>query len=93
MTTCKTCRYWQGATNYRDGTPREDHIITPIDPDTWQPMVMPFEVRLCKSPKLMVFERPIEIDMASVCDGSEYRAVLYTAEAYGCIHYQSQESA
>jgi hypothetical protein len=86
---CKTCKHWQDATDCH-GDPKEDNIITPIDPDLWVPMQMPFEVKLCKSPKLMMFERPIEADMASCCDGSDYRAVLYTGENYGCIHYEEQ---
>lgn len=50
-----------------------------------------FEVRYCKDPYLMTFERPLNNDQASVADGSEYRAVLVTAENFCCVHHKEFE--
>ena len=79
---CKNCRYWQRDREGYDG------IIKPMDEDTYEAKEMPFEVRYCKSPKLIRFERPIEIDVASCIDGSDYMAKLATAESYGCINFK-----
>lgn len=81
---CKTCKYWKEDREGYDG------ITHPIDEDTFEDKVMPFEVRYCKSPKLIQFERPIEKDGASCIDGSDYMALLATAEDYGCIHWSKK---
>lgn len=80
MNTCQTCKRWTISA--------DDHISTPIDPDTWEPMEMPFRVGRCASPFLIEFERPITPIGASVCDGSEYMARLYTAENFGCLNWE-----
>lgn len=66
-----------------------DSIIRPEDPDTYEPMVLPFEVRTCGHPKLLFCERPLERDGFAVADGSEYMAVLYTAEGFGCVRHEA----
>lgn len=82
MQTCKTCKYWQ--IQEKD---RWNELITPLDPDTYEQMKMPFEVRWCCNPKLGFFERPVEVDAAALVDGSEYHAALLTAEGFGCANY------
>jgi hypothetical protein len=81
MKTCETCRYWTG----RDGY--EGSLTDPCDPDTYEPMPMPFEVRYCEHPRLMKFERPVERDQASCVDGSGYRAKLACGPDFGCVHH------
>jgi len=54
-------------------------------------MAMPFEVRECRHPSLVYFERPVERDGFGVSDGSNYWAGLFTAEDFGCIRHASQE--
>lgn len=79
---CKTCRWWvRSDRGYRS-------IENPVDPDTFQPMKMPFEVRTCTSQKILFCERPIESNGAALEDGSGYRATLYTAENFGCINHE-----
>ena len=80
MQTCETCKYWTG----RD---KCDRVTDPEDPDTWEPMAMPWLVRYCEHPRLMQFERPIERDQASCVDGSNYRARLACGPDFGCVHY------
>ncbi len=81
---CKNCTKWTKGDKH-------DQITTPIDEDTYEDKVMPFEVRYCRSPKLIRFERPIEKDSASCIDGSEYMAKLATSENYGCIHFKNKK--
>ena len=81
---CKNCKWW-----IDDSGERWDPIMHPEDLDTCGEMAMPFEVRVCKSPKVIKFERPIEENGASVCDGSDYMATLYTAPEFGCIHFET----
>jgi hypothetical protein len=84
MSRCKHCIHW------RIEPHNKDYRIEPIDPDTQAVMVMPFEVRACHSPKLLEFERPIEDSGASVMDGSDYCAELYTAENFGCVNFEDR---
>lgn len=90
---CKTCRHWKQAGNtWDDGSEHLDNwneITMPVDPDTYQPMEMPFEVRQCRNPKLLFCERPLESDGYAVADGSQYMARLYTAEDFGCALHES----
>lgn len=78
---CKTCRHWQA--------PERNRITEPHDPDTYKPMLLPFEVRECKHPRLLFCERPLEENGFAVADGSEYFAALYTAESFGCVRHES----
>lgn len=81
---CKSCKHWVKP----DG---DSYAITnPVDPDTYQPMVMPFEVRECVHPKLVFCERPVETPGFAVADGSMYRAGLYTTEDFGCVMYEAK---
>lgn len=83
MNTCKTCRHWRAT-----GDEPSAGVTHPIDPDTCEPMQMPFEVRSCKHPKLLFCERPLEPDGFAVQDGSYYAADLITAENFGCIQHE-----
>lgn len=85
MNRCKTCAHWR--------KPDSDEylgrdITDPIDPDTYQPMQLPFEVRPCKHPKLLFCERPVESPGFAVADGSTYFAGLYTTEDFGCLMHE-----
>lgn len=83
MGICDTCRYWIA--------PKEnewDEICKPIDMDTYDPMVMPFEVRECKHPQLVKFERTTESNGFSVSDGSGYLARLCTGPYFGCVRHK-----
>lgn len=82
MRICKTCIYWVA------GDGRDYGIEKPIDPDTYEEMENMHEVRQCKSPKLLFAEFPTEKTWCAVVDGSNYRAVLYTAEEFGCINHE-----
>lgn len=79
---CKTCKHWTFENAGYDG------IANPIDPDTYEPMKMPFEVRRCGHPELMFCERPLDPIGFAVADGSTYMADLYTAEDFGCIRHE-----
>lgn len=67
-----------------------DEICHPTDPDTYEPMVMPFAVKLCRHPKQTFAERPVEADGFGVVDGSEYYARLITAEDFGCVRHEAK---
>lgn len=87
---CKDCKHW-GADQDRDTD--YDKIITPTDPDTYEPMdrkLLAFQVRRCDNPALHRFERPTEINGYAVNDGSEYYAALYTAEEFGCVRFETR---
>ena len=85
MTTCKTCKHWT-AKAPKSFAAKE--IFTPTDPDIYKPMQMPFEVRECKHPRMTFCERPVEPNGFGVADGSEYMAMLITAEDFGCVRYE-----
>lgn len=57
---------------------------------THTPMVMPFEVRICEHPAQTFCERPVEKNGFGVADGSEYMAVLATAEDFGCVRHEEK---
>jgi hypothetical protein len=85
MNRCKTCAHWHTPV---EGDHRGDDIVRPIDPDTYEPMKMPFEVRACRHPKLMFCERPVENPGFAVADGSTYFAGLYTSSEFGCVLHE-----
>jgi hypothetical protein len=80
---CKTCEHW-----CRTSDDRWDGIANPYDPDTMDYAVMPFEVRQCTSPNIVYFERNPNSNGISLKDGSDYRAVMYTGEDFGCVLYE-----
>ena len=81
MKTCKTCKHWTG----------DDHRTSPEDPDTYEPMDMPWPVRYCEHPRLMRFERPVDPDQASCMDGSYYIAKLATGPDFGCVNHEDNQ--
>lgn len=85
MNRCKTCKHWQK--NDRDY--RDDDIFKPFDPDTFEPMELTFEVRYCKSPHVLFYERPIETKQVCMVDGSNYRAELITGPDFGCVNHEA----
>jgi hypothetical protein len=86
MKQCKTCKHWTAVDKNE-----WNEICNPYDPDTFESMEMPFEVRRCEHPKLLFCERPVEINGFATMDGSEYKADLYTAEEYGCVLHEEGE--
>jgi hypothetical protein len=82
MNICKTCVHWGSK------RPEDDYLSNPVDPDTYEPMEMPFEVKRCCHPKLHRFERPSEPNGFAVNDGSDYYAALHTAEQFGCVLWE-----
>jgi hypothetical protein len=82
MKRCRTCAHWKNDTF--------SYIMDPVDPDTYQPMEMPFEVRRCVHPRLLFCERPLEADGFAVADGSNYYAAFYTAEDFGCVKHEEE---
>lgn len=83
MNNCATCKHW---------TPPEDfydEICTPLDQDTFEPMTMPFEVRMCQHPAKTFCERPVEANGFGLADASTYRATLYTGPEFGCIRHEA----
>lgn len=80
--TCGNCRHW------KDTNRDWDEIAKPTDPDTYEPMAMPFEVKVCKHPALLFCERPLETNGFAVADGSKYMANLYTAKDFGCVRHE-----
>lgn len=90
MEKCKNCKHWTPPA--ADDSWRETEICKPSDPETFEPMVMPFEVRICKSPKMLFCERPVESNGTAVADGSDYFASLMTGEDFGCINFEAVET-
>jgi hypothetical protein len=65
-----------------------DPINEPFDETTCDLMIMPFEVRDCKCPALLMNERPVQVNGFCVADASGFRATLHTAENFGCVHHK-----
>ena len=84
MKNCKTCKHWTLAENVD-----EKMICNPNDPDTHKPMKLEFEVRVCKMPTQTFCETPVERNGFGLSDASLYRAVLATAEEFGCIRHEA----
>ena len=85
---CATCKYWEEPVDLD----RYDEIIFPYRVDGSYKSVQSEEeaaamfghrVRRCSSPKILFYQRPA-IDGATVCDGSEFKAVLITGERFSC---------
>lgn len=83
--TCQDCKYWSLDVDWCS------EITQPIDPDTFESMDMPFEVRECTNPRLLFCERPVEPNQAALEDGSGYRANLFTGPLFGCTDWESLE--
>ena len=84
---CKNCRFW--AVNKEDYNPHND-IIEPLDPDTYKPMKMPFEVKVCMSDNITWFERNPNSNGVSLVDGSDYYARMLTGENFGCVNFKKR---
>ena len=87
MKTCKTCKHWVKANENDDY--RASEICTPLDQDELEPMKTEFEVRICKSPKIIFFERSPESTGVSLIDGSCYYAKMLTGENFGCVNHEA----
>lgn len=86
MKLCKTCKWWRE----EEKTTIFNDILHPRAPDTYEVMEMPFIVKVCISPKLLFYERPVESTDTCVVDGSEYIAHLITAEDFGCVNHEAE---
>jgi hypothetical protein len=82
---CKDCKHWEDGDEY-------DLIMHPLDPDTYNFMEMPFKVFECKNPNITLFERNPNSNGVSLCDGSDYKAKMYTGEDFGCINAEKKGS-
>lgn len=89
MKTCKTCKHWQAPQIHAHY--REDAMCAPRDPDTYRPMDRGFTVRICMMPTQTFCEAPVERDGFGLADGSEYMAILATAEDFGCVRHEANE--
>lgn len=85
MNRCKTCKHW-GAPHGAIRFPPKP-MTEPIDPDTHEPMQMPYAAKQCGLPSQGRFEYPSEKDGFALSDASEYYAVLVTAEDFGCVRH------
>jgi len=85
MKTCNTCKHWQ---TDPDAFVHVKSYYAPIDPDTFRPMRMPFEVRECMHPAKTFCERPVEPNGFGVVDGSTFMAILLTGEKFGCVRHE-----
>ena len=90
MNNCKNCQYWQtDETRYNDAI---DPDYNPATLSDWasneeKQQFFPYEVRYCKHPKVLFYQRP-ESNGAAVFDGSEYSAYLTTGPDYGCVNFE-----
>lgn len=89
MSKCKNCKWWKKPGNSKEYN-RGNNIIKPVDPDTCEPMEMPFEVRYCSSPGILFCERPVKSNGATVVDGSGYMADFITAPNFGCVLFEDK---
>ncbi len=90
MNLCNTCGHWKDPSETAE--PWETvRICHPIDNATREPMVMPFEVRVCTHPKLTRFERTPERNGFGVKDASEFSAALTTGPDFGCVRHSALE--
>lgn len=87
MNTCSTCAHWK-----MHDKEEVDNIVNPRDPDTWEPMQMPFEIRRCEHPAKTFYERPVERNGFGLSDGSQYYAQLYTGPDFGCVRWEDVPS-
>jgi hypothetical protein len=84
--TCKNCRHWGEETkrkNYRYD------MTNPIDPDTGEKMDRGFIVKVCGCPSQSFCEPPNQRNGFALADGSDYMAILVTAEDFGCVLHEA----
>lgn len=86
MNRCKTCCHWKKPT--ADDDHKVSAITEPTDPDTYEPMTLPYETRKCAHPQQAMFEHPPSNPGFALTDGSEYFAALCTTEDFGCVLHE-----
>lgn len=86
MAHCIDCKYWHKADKDCN-----DGITNPVDPDTYEPMEMPFQVLPCNHPNITLFERNPDPRGVSLVDGSDYYAQMYTGPMFGCVNFVPHE--
>lgn len=91
MNRCKTCAHWRPEEPY--GGEAGGPICKPIDPDTMKPMQRGFRVGICQQPTQTFCESPVERDGFGLADGSNYMAILATAEDFGCVKWEAAIAA
>ena len=92
---CSSCVYWQRDENrYNRAIDSDENPATlePWESEDERKAWFPFEVRYCKHPKLLFYQRP-ERNGASVFDGSDYLAYLATGPEYGCVNHLAQHES
>jgi hypothetical protein len=82
MKRCRTCAHWVIEDNYE--------IVAPVDPDTWKPMEMPFQVGICRHPEQTFCERPVADPGFGLADGSGWAATLFTTADFGCVLHEEK---
>jgi len=94
MNRCKTCKHW---VLQEDGEPcAGDDIISPPDPDSYDreegeeaiAARWGHNVRFCRHPKLLYYQRPDKNGM-TVVDDEECFAALLTSEDFGCVLWEN----
>lgn len=88
MNRCATCKHWT-APGDNDLSYPSRSLCEPVDPDTYEPMNRGFAVRICKQPTQTFCEAPVESNGFALADGSDYFAVLATAEDFGCVRWEA----
>lgn len=86
MDKCKTCKHWKLPPDDEKFWRVKD-ICNPVDPDTFEPMKLDFEVKMCISDKIVWFERQPESTGVSLMDGSDWFSQMLTGEDFGCVNY------
>ena len=96
METCSTCKHWrredQDKYNYLEITMgyRPGGGYDYVEDEQEAIKVWGYRVRRCTHPKLLFYERP-ESNAATVVDGSQYKAKLFTGEQFGCVLHELME--
>lgn len=85
---CSGCVFWQHDENRYNNAIAPEY--NPATGDDWASEEerltwFPYEVRYCKHPKVLFYQRP-DVDGAAVFDGSDYLAYLATGPDFGCVN-------
>lgn len=78
MRKCKDCKAWKSFIPHKE--PKfsgMDHYNFKGD----------YAIGVCKHPKIEASEYPTESDRLSYIDSEQYNCWFYTAENFGCIHW------
>lgn len=96
MNRCATCKWWRhnedrGWSIQHELGEAYDVYVDPEHKDgnyERHDVIAPHAVRACQSPLLRFYEVPAA-NGATVCDGSEYWAGLFTGPDFGCANHEA----